>query len=652
MGVDGRDEARGSERAGSPPPRRPPGRGGATGPGVPPQREGREGRDPGESGGTSALPARPRPSHARRSEPWSAPDAPPGTPPPDDSATEAPLQEERTGDAPPSDIELVTRMRAGQSEAYEELYRRHAPAVRRYARSCCRDPHTAEDLTNEVFASTLQAVRGGGGPNAAVRAYLLTTVRRVAAAWAKTTRREQLIEDFAAFAASASRAAHGTPDGQGVDPGADVLAMREAEQSLAVQAFRSLPARWQTVLWHTTVEEESLSEVAPLLGLTANAAAVLAHRAREGLKQAYLQAHVSAALTSGGTCARYADRLGAFARGGLRTRAERGLRKHLEECEKCRTAAVEVADVNTRLRALLPVAVIGWSAAALSAKAATGLVAGATAGAGAAATAGATASSGAAAGATAGGTASSAGTGATAGTTTGAAGGTAGSTGATGAAGAAGGSGSSGSGNAAASEGLGAPAKVGIAVGAAVVAGGVAAYALMGGTTGQHRAHRITAGPVVPAPVPKSTPSEAPAPRHRPVHVQAPKAAPKPVAHVAPAPSAPPASAPPPPTPREAAPTPPPPPPTPKPPSPPPPSPPEVPPAPTPTAPAPPPPSPPPPSDPPRELAHEPEADPGDGDWLWERYGLEVTDMTFRQSLGVGLDLSPLCGTVDESPCG
>ncbi|MCC3772657.1 sigma-70 family RNA polymerase sigma factor, partial [Streptomyces sp. UNOC14_S4] len=574
MGVDGRDETRESERAGSPPPRRLPGRGGATGPGVPQQREGRDGRDPGESGGTSALPARPRPSHVRRSEPWSAPDAPPGTPPPDDSPSEEPLQEERTGDAPPSDIELVTRMRAGQSEAYEELYRRHAPAVRRYARSCCRDPHTAEDLTNEVFASTLQAVRGGGGPNAAVRAYLLTTVRRVAAAWAKTTRREQLVEDFAAFAASASRAARGTPDSEGAGPGADVLAMREAEQSLAVQAFRSLPARWQTVLWHTTVEEESLSEVAPLLGLTANAAAVLAHRAREGLKQAYLQAHVSAALTSGGSCARYADRLGAFARGGLRTRAERGLRKHLEECEKCRTAAVEVADVNTRLRALLPVAVIGWSAASLSAKAATGLVAGATAGAGAGAaataTAGSTASSGAtgAAGAATGGTASTAGAGTAAGAAGGTAGGTTSSTGAAGA-GAAGGSGTSGgtgtSGGAAASEGLGASAKVGIAVGAAVVASGVAAYALMGGTSGHHRAHRVTAGPVAPAPAPRATPSTAPVPKHRHAHV--PKSAPKPIAHVAPVSSAPPASPPPPPpSPREAAPTPPPPTPKPKPP--------------------------------------------------------------------------------------
>lgn len=253
-----------------------------------------------------------------------------------------PMQREggRTGltdasGAAPSDADLIRQMRDGDDLAYEELFRRHSDAVRRYARSCCRDAHTADDLTAEVFARTLQAVRRGKGPEEAVRAYLMTAVRHVGAAWTKTAKREHLVDDFAVFAAQASQASQ-VSDADTLDLGADVLAMHEAEQSMAMQAFRSLPERWQAVLWHTTVEEESPSEIAPLFGLTANATAVLASRAREGLKQAYLQAHVSQALTAGGDCARYADRLGAYARGGLRMRAERGLRGHLEECSKCR----------------------------------------------------------------------------------------------------------------------------------------------------------------------------------------------------------------------------------------------------------------------------------------------------------------------------
>ncbi|MDX3240204.1 sigma-70 family RNA polymerase sigma factor, partial [Streptomyces sp. ME03-5709C] len=288
------------------------------------------------------------------------------------------------------DAGLVARVRGGDDSAYEELYRRHATAVRRYARGCCRDPHTAEDLTGEVFARTLQAIRGGSGPDAAVRAYLLTTVRRVAASWDATARREQLVADFAAFALKAAGA------GAAEVPGADVRAMHEAERSLVVQAFRSLPERWQAVLWHTAVEEEPPSRIAPLLGLTANATAVLAHRAREGLRQAYLQAHVSSSLTSEGACARYADRLGAHARGGLRMRADRELRKHLEECAACRLAAAELADVNAALKGLLPVAVLGWFGAAYAAKAAA-IAAGGAAAAGGTAGGAAAAAEGAAA---------------------------------------------------------------------------------------------------------------------------------------------------------------------------------------------------------------------------------------------------------------
>ncbi|MEU8545081.1 sigma-70 family RNA polymerase sigma factor [Streptomyces sp. NPDC048717] len=393
-------------------------------------------------------------------------------------AGSAPSASSSASDLPPSDADLVRRMREGDDDAYGELYRRHHDAVRRYARSCCRDADTAEDLTAEVFAGTLQAVRRGAGPEQAVRAYLLTSVRRVAASWTRTRKREQLIEDFALFAEDAARSSE-VAEADALDLGADVRAMHLAERSLALQAFRSLPERWQAVLWHTTVEEESPSAIAPLFGLTANATAVLAGRAREGLKQAYLQAHVSQSLTTGGDCARYADRLGAYARGGLRTRAERGLRKHLAECAQCRLAAGELAQVNAGIPALLPVAVIGWFAAGYTLKAA-GVVAGGVAGAGAAGAAAAATGAGAGAGA-----------------------------------GASGGAGAS---SAAAAEGLGVPAKAGIAAVAAVAASAGLVWALTGSepqpVAKPAHAPKATAPVKVPpsAPAPKPTPPPAPAP--------------------------------------------------------------------------------------------------------------------------------------------
>ncbi|WP_432102690.1 sigma-70 family RNA polymerase sigma factor [Streptomyces sp. bgisy091] len=388
-----------------------------------------------------------------------------------DSATGYAVPQQREGRAGsaapgPSDAQLIQGMRAGDGQAYEELFRRHSGAVRRYARTCCRDAHTADDLTAEVFARTLQAVRGGKGPEEAVRAYLMTAVRHVAAAWTRSARREQLVDDFAVFAAQATRSSE-LPEADTLELGADVLAMHEADRSMAMQAFRSLPERWQAVLWHTTVEEESPSEVAPLFGLTANATAVLAVRAREGLKQAYLQAHVSRSLTAGGDCARYADRLGAHARGGLRTRAERGLRKHLDECAKCRLAAGELDRVNAGIPALLPVAVIGWFAAGYSLKAA-GIVAGGAAGA---------AGAGAAAAATGGAS-----------------------------------SGGGSAGGAAASEGLGAPLKAGIAAAVAVAVAAGLVWALVGDDRPAPERKPVAAppaaAPAVPTPAPPPPPPE------------------------------------------------------------------------------------------------------------------------------------------------
>ncbi|MFF4657459.1 sigma-70 family RNA polymerase sigma factor [Streptomyces sp. NPDC001381] len=381
-------------------------------------------------------------------------------------------------DLPAADAELIGRMRAGDDTAYEELYRRHSDAVRRYARTCCRDTHTADDLTAEVFARMLQAVRGGSGPEFAVRAYLLTSVRRVAAGWTRSARREQLVDDFAVFAAQASRSARARDDsaaagafGEGHDMGADVRALHEAEQSMAMRAFRSLPERWQAVLWHTEVEDESPSEVALLFGLDANGTRVLAGRAREGLKQAYLQAHVSTTLTSDVDCARYADRLGTYARRRLRTRAERGLRRHLEECPRCRLAALQIEEVAGGIPAVVPVAVIGWFGAAGYAKALE-LVAGG-AGAGAAA---------------------------------------AGAAGAAGAAVAAGGGSSGGAGGGGAvSEGLGGPVKAGIAAGVVAVAVAAVVLALAGDDSPAERpeaapeASAPVAGPREPAPTPART---------------------------------------------------------------------------------------------------------------------------------------------------
>ncbi|MFD8655429.1 sigma-70 family RNA polymerase sigma factor [Streptomyces mirabilis] len=588
MSVDGRDESLGDggAEAGGSPSRQVPSQGGPSG--ITPEPSG-----PSDAPGTSGAP-RDASVPAQRDRF----DRRDGVLPP-------PIE------PPPSDADLIGRMRAGDDTAYEELYRRHAEAVRRYARTCCRDAHTADDLTAEVFARMLQAVRRGHGPQHAVRAYLLTTVRRVAASWTKSAKREQLVDDFAVFAAQSSRTSE-VSDEEALDLGADVRAMHEAEQSMAMQAFRSLPERWQAVLWHTEVEDESPSEVATLFGLDANGTRVLASRAREGLKQAYLQAHVSATLTMDEECARYADRLGAYARGGLRTRAERGLRKHLEECAKCRLAAGQIKEVAGGIPAVVPVAVIGWFGAAGYAKA-VALIAGG-AGAGAAGAAGAAAA------------------------TSGGSGGTAGAAGAAG-----GGSGGTGAGG-------GAAVKAGIAAGVVAVGAAAVAHAHVGNGSPANKpeAKPPATSPVVEAPQPRPTPTPTPTPTPprkpapgAPVVASAPKPSPTPTPRPAPKPTPEPSPTPA-PTPAKPKPTP-----TSAPA-----------PAPTPT------PTPPPPPAPVvyqwNELKYDvtgdhtkPEMRLGESSWVWQRWGVSIAGQRYTHGVAVHgessvtIDLNRSCSAYD-----
>ncbi|MEV6315356.1 sigma-70 family RNA polymerase sigma factor [Streptomyces sp. NPDC051776] len=255
----------------------------------------------------------------------------------------------------PSDAELTAQIRTSQSsQAVDELYRRHKPAVLSYALACCRDPHTAEDLMSEAFTRTLQAVRSGGGPEAAWRPYLLTVVRRTAADWAGTERRTELSPDFEQWL---ERGSH-VPD----EESGEERILRLEDNSLVLRAFRSLPERWQAVLWYTAVEEEPSARVGVLLGVSASGVNSLASRAKEGLREAYLTAHVEGGSDTD-ECRHYSSLLGAAVR-RVGRRTNKDLERHLASCERCRGALLELTYLNERLGSVLPAGVLLWGGSA------------------------------------------------------------------------------------------------------------------------------------------------------------------------------------------------------------------------------------------------------------------------------------------------
>ncbi|WP_246290597.1 sigma-70 family RNA polymerase sigma factor [Lentzea indica] len=232
------------------------------------------------------------------------------------------------------DRDLLARVREGDDSAYGELFSRHADAIRRFSLRHVREAAEADDLTAEAFFRMLQAIRRGSGPTDHVRTYLLTVARRVAWEWSGR-RRDVPVEDE-----ELSRR---------VEPVAD-NANRRAEHNLITRAFSSLPERWRVVLWRVEVEGERPATVAPHFGLSPNAMSALARRAREGLRAAYLQAHL-AADDGRSSCAAIRSKLGTYTAGGVQGVEERRIRAHLDTCSSCSQLYTELNEVCATLRA-------------------------------------------------------------------------------------------------------------------------------------------------------------------------------------------------------------------------------------------------------------------------------------------------------------
>jgi RNA polymerase sigma factor (sigma-70 family) len=245
-----------------------------------------------------------------------------------------------------SDAELITQVRAGDRRAYGELYTRHSAAALTLARQFSRSPAEADDLVSESFARVLDTLISGGGPDSAFRAYLFTTLRNTAYDRSRKDKRLQFTDDVEA---------HDSP----IE--ADDPVLLQAENTMVGKAFAALPERWQAVLWYTQVDGMSPAEAGVLLGMSANAVTSLAYRAREGLRESYLQAHLTD--TAAERCRTTVDRLGAWARGGLSKREQAQVDAHLEECDRCRALAAELAEINSGIRGLIAPLLLGGAAA-------------------------------------------------------------------------------------------------------------------------------------------------------------------------------------------------------------------------------------------------------------------------------------------------
>lgn len=176
-----------------------------------------------------------------------------------------------------ADEHLLELTREGHHHAFGELWKRHSGIGTAIARRLTTRIDSA-DLVSEAFTRMLQAIRNGTGPRSAVRSYLATTIRSIAATWGRELQKTIHLEHLPEVPFTDHRL-------DGID---DLDTLERASA-----AFATLPERWRTVLWYSEVEGRPNSEIAEIMDLKPTAVATLASRARGGLRKAWRAAEAA-----------------------------------------------------------------------------------------------------------------------------------------------------------------------------------------------------------------------------------------------------------------------------------------------------------------------------------------------------------------------
>lgn len=248
-------------------------------------------------------------------------------------------------------MDLILAAREGDKGAYGRLYQRHVDAAHRLARQVTHSRSEAEDVVSESFAKILTLLSQGQGPTDAFRAYVLTAVRHTAYDKSRKQRKQQPTDDMDTVPHLDLSQPFGDP------------AVEDEDRASIAAAFARLPQRWQMVLWHVEIEGETPATVAPLLGMTPNSVSALAYRAREGLKQQYLQVHLMRLGDADQACRTVIDRLGAWTRDGLSKRDMNVVNRHMEDCVRCGGLAAELVELNGTLKVAVAPVILGSGAA-------------------------------------------------------------------------------------------------------------------------------------------------------------------------------------------------------------------------------------------------------------------------------------------------
>lgn len=169
-----------------------------------------------------------------------------------------------------NDADLARRIGSGSDrEAEAEFCHRMAPRIRLYGLRHLRDEHAAEDLTQQVLITTLEALRAGRvrEPEKLVSFVLGTCRMTVLDLRRNAQRKQRLLEKF------------------GADLAPPVpLPVPQLDREQLTRCVQNLRERERTVVVMTFYDEQTGADVASFLGVSEANVRVIRHRAIHRLR--------------------------------------------------------------------------------------------------------------------------------------------------------------------------------------------------------------------------------------------------------------------------------------------------------------------------------------------------------------------------------
>jgi len=170
-----------------------------------------------------------------------------------------------------SEVELVRRIGSGSDrEAEAELFGRMAPRIRLYGLRHLRDAHAADDLTQQVMITAIEALRAGRlREPEKLASFVLGTCRMTVLDLRRgAQRKERLLQQF----------------GADLLPSAQPSAL-DLDRTQLARCVQALKERERAAIVMTFYHERAGADVASFLGVSEANVRVIRHRAMRQLRQ-------------------------------------------------------------------------------------------------------------------------------------------------------------------------------------------------------------------------------------------------------------------------------------------------------------------------------------------------------------------------------